>query len=155
MLDRADAILKLALAAAALIVCSGVGYYYGLFLPQQAAAAAQQQAVDQREKAEASKAAADQKAKARQEAEDTYNACLSAAQIDYSNRWDNSCKTNHDRMLKLKSECLQTMSADFCQSYDVPPDHDCTLPNAVSDSYDASLQQSKQLCLDTFKEAQR
>lgn len=149
MLDRADAIFKLALAAAAIIMATAVGYYYGIFLPAQASAAAQQLADTKRsEQAVAQKAEAKRAADA-DNAKQQFDICMSAAQFDYDSRWRGSCKTIHDKQLLARNNCYaQGGDTSYCANYAVSDARACDLPSVTAQSYDLGLQNAKRLCVD-------
>lgn len=149
MLDRADAILKLALAVAAITVAAALGYYYGIFLPAQASAAAQLAAdAKKTEREQAEKADSKRQANA-DNAKQQYDLCLAAAQSDYNSRWESSCKTIHDRQLQARNDCYAgSGDTSYCSSYVVTPARECTLPSMTADNYDKGLQSDKRLCFD-------
>lgn len=153
MLDRADAILKLALAVAALTVGFAVGYYYALFLPDQAQRSADRAASVEKEKREEATKAENNRRQSATMAKADLDSCLAGAQLDYSLRWESSCKSQHDRQAKAKADCYSSSWQANCEAYEVQSAKDCTLPSNTASSYDAGLQSAKQLCLDKFKVA--
>lgn len=150
MLEKADEVLKLALAAAALLIGASVAYYYAIFLPDQANAQAERVA-----EAERTKRQADEKAEARKidearTAKSTYDQCLAFAQSNYSDRWDASCKRINKSDLERKSEC-ESNGYGYCDSIKITPANDCSLPNALANDYDNRLEEANKLCLEEFK----
>lgn len=121
MLDRADGVLKLAVAVAALMIGCAVGYYYVIFLPSQAAASIQRDA-----------AAANAKIAAQLALKEEYNECMAHAFNIYEDRWQLGCKREHDRNPKIKIE-------------------GCALPAVMANAYDKSLKEDYRQCLDAFK----
>lgn len=152
MLDRADAILKLALALAALFLGGGVGYYYGVFLPEQGAKT-------QEERVEAAKAELSLKRRLDEQrtanataAKVTYDVCLASSQQDYASRWESSCGTQNQADLKARRGCVaQGYDEQYCASYIVRPASDCTLPGGTAATYDGALQKAKELCIEEYK----
>lgn len=148
MLDRADAIFKLALAAAAVIMAAAVGYYYGIFLPAQAASAAQQLAEAKRSEQLAAENLEEKRTADLQTARQQLGVCLASAQSDYNARWQSSCKTIHDRQLVARNNCFASGGdTSYCASYQVSDARECSLPTGTAESYDLSLQNAKQLCM--------
>ena len=123
MLDRADAILKLALAVAALMIGCAFGYYYAIFLPSQAAASL--------ERASAFESA---KVVAATVEKESYRQCLAAAYSTYSENWDAQCKLERETNPKI-------------------PEKECSLSNAQAETQNSRLKDEKRLCLDAFKAA--
>lgn len=152
MFDRADAILKLSLAIAVLCLGFGVGYYYGIFLPQQAEVVAKRTIDLEKSRIEREKQLNDQKLVKENEARSKYEICESAATFDYTNRWNTSCIRQHDADLTTKRNCLSNGSdASYCTSITVRPANNCSLPSSEAVSYDQGLKEAKQLCLDELK----
>jgi hypothetical protein len=155
MLDRADAILKLAAAFAVLCLGLGVGYYYGIALPAQASAAAARIDSDRLAKQEQAREEREAKKAALSEVKQAYEDCLSDAFTNYNTRWNKSCRGLHDADLAAKKNCNSEVLGDsYCDSIKVRPANDCQLPSATADSYDEDHQQAKQMCLDQMKAAQ-
>jgi len=149
MLNRADEILKLALAAAALLIAGSIGYYYAVFLPGQAIESAKQIADTERAKREQTDKIEAKKSADAANAKNEYELCLGNAQANYDSRWQNSCKSIHDRAQKSKADCLaQYGPYSYCSGIEVPPARDCSLPNQVSQNYDHGLENDKRLCFE-------
>jgi hypothetical protein len=149
----ADDILKLSLAAAALAGGLSVAYHYAVYIPARdelVDASKQTQAQQQKTDAAAAFTVEQATSKNRRTA---YRVCLSAAQFDYSNRWNGSCKTRSEQADRSRSVCVSggTDAALCLQYYPALPTADCELPTVVFSSYDADLKASKQKCMDEAK----
>lgn len=155
MLDRADAIFKLALAFAAVCLGLGIGYYYGIFLPGQITANSERTASLDRERAERERDALSKKSAANLAAKEKYDTCIADAAADYTARWNATCRTFHNAEIKRKASCLeQGLDADYCASFVAHPATDCQLSAQTAESYDEGHQRAKQLCLDEMKVTQ-
>ncbi|MDE8651718.1 hypothetical protein [Novosphingobium album (ex Liu et al. 2023)] len=156
MLDRADAILKLALALAALFLGGGVGYYYGVFLPMHTAREAERVHAAEQAQLDKQKEADDKKAAAVKDARTEYNDCLSFAQLGYTSRWNSTCRSLHDAEQKNYDACVSSgYSTDYCATtYPVRPAKDCSLPDDTASDYDDSLKSDKDLCLQKLRASQ-
>ena len=151
MLDRADAILKLVLAGAAIVMASAVGYYYGIFMPAQAVAAAQQVAEAKRSEQVLAQKTEAKRASEANNAKQQFNICVASAQSDYNSRWQSSCKSIHDRQLLARNNCYdQGGNAFYCANYTVTDARECSLPSDTAQSYDLGLQNAKRLCMDNM-----
>lgn len=153
MLEKSQEYLRLAVAAAALLIGLSIAYHYVVYIPEKDRAKdaqAASKAADEMLRAEKEQASAE---KASLERRTNYRICLSNAQENYSNRWDSSCKSRSDLAEKNRADCLaRGIDASYCQtSYPPFPAANCSLPNNVSDDYDAMLREEKQLCLDEAK----
>jgi hypothetical protein len=129
-----DAFLKVSIAASCLVAASGLGYYYGIHLPQrelrldddrraaearqEAARVAQQERLEQeKEKAVADAEAerlilAAEKEAGRRAAEARrvssirrYESCLDVASSNYNGDWDSACKLRADQARIRLKEC--------------------------------------------------
>lgn len=152
MLDRADAILKLALAVAAICLGCGVGYYYAVFLPSQAAAADQRVAAAEKVKAEVERHSIEAKSAAELAAKNIYQICVGAANIDYSSRWNTSCGSQHEADVKAKQNCnAQGLSEQYCGTFVVRPATSCALPSITAEAYESTVKEAKRICLEALK----
>ena len=150
MLDKSQEYLRLALAAAAVLIGASVAYHYVVYIPardqahkmdEDSKSSAETEKLQKKEAAN-SKAALDRRT--------NYRICLSSAQINYDSRWADSCKTRSQAAEKNLSDCTSKgFEEAYCRtSYPPFPATDCSLPNSVSDDYDAMLQEDKKRCLD-------
>jgi hypothetical protein len=149
MLEKSQDILRISLAAAALLVGGSVAYHYAIYIPEkdqeaQEAAAAQEAADERRQQA-----LADAAQKTAQEKRTAYKVCVSNAFADYHSRWESNCKSNSDDAAASRSNCLaRGFSADYCAaSFPAISPTDCRLPNAVANEYDEQLKDDKARCL--------
>ena len=150
MLEKSQEYLRLALAAAAILVGLSIAYHYVIYIPEKDRA--------QKLQAEAkvvtetrllqTKQVAD--AKAALDRRTSYRVCLSAAQADYSARWDASCKVRSVAADKSRAQCIQNgIGEESCLGYyPAIPAADCTLARSLSENYDAMLREDKKRCLD-------
>lgn len=150
MLEKADEVLKLALAVAALLIGASVAYYYAIFLPNQANAQQQRATETERSKREANEKAEARKLDAARSAKSAYDQCLAFSQSNYSDRWAASCKRINKSDLERKSEC-EANGGGYCDAIKITPANDCSLPSAVANDYDNSLEEANKLCLEEFK----
>ncbi len=150
MLDKSQEYLRFALAAAAILIGLSVAYHYVIYIPEKDQAqkiAMESKSLVETEKLQ-KKEAADSKAAL--ERRTNYRICLSSAQANYDSRWAASCKTRSQAAEKSLSDCISKgFDEAYCRtSYPPFPANDCSLPNSLSDDYDASLQEDKKRCLD-------
>ena len=154
MLDKADAIFKLALAFAAVAIGGAVAYYYALFLPQQA-----QQSADRELAAETAKHQNEvreslEKSKTAKEAKEKYDLCVSFAYSDYNSRWAKTCTRLNKADVARRDQCLNNgYNEAYCSTISVTPAKECSLPNELADDYEKSHEDDKKLCLEEFKAA--
>jgi hypothetical protein len=95
MLDDADKFLKIAVGLGVLAAGAGLGYHYGVYLPE---IEREKMAALEKERAATATANAARKQK--------YNACLVDAWEIYSSNWDENCKS-----LGRKKDCKLPTSA--------------------------------------------
>lgn len=130
MLEGADKFLKIAVGLGILSAGVGVGYHYGIYIPEmerekisreeQKIARAQQVEKDRENRLLAQK----------QEAKDNYRYCISAAENIYSGDWDGNCKISG---VNNKGK-------------------NCTLPSSLAETLSKRLDERKNRCLEIFKE---
>ena len=150
---NSDDILKLSLAAAVLAGGLSVAYHYAVYIPahdQQVEATKQSQAQKQQTRLAAVATAEIAQAKDRQTA---YRVCLSDAQMNYSNRWNGSCKIKSEQADRSRNFCTSggTDAALCLQYFPTLPVASCELAGTLADDYDAALKASKQRCLEEAK----
>ena len=152
MLEKADGVLKLALAVTALLVGVSVAYYYAIFLPNQALAKEQRIAEQERLKREADEKAEARKSDAARSAKSTYDQCLANSQSNYFDRWEASCKRLNKADLDRKSDC-EANGYGYCAAIKITPASECALPSALAEDYDNRREEANKLCLEEFKAA--
>lgn len=152
MLEKADEVLKLALAAAALLVGVSVAYYYGIFLPEKARTEEQRLVEADKAKQEAAVKQAKKQETASRDAKVAYDKCLLSASQDYSSRWNKTCIRLNKEDVARKAQCAANGYYN-CDQILVTPANGCSLPNELADDYDKSLDEEKKLCLEEFKAA--
>lgn len=149
MLEKSQEYLRLAMAAAALLVGMSVAYHYVIYVPQKDRA--HQLSLETKVAAEAEQLKEQKTAseKAALERRANYRICISNVLQAYDARWTSSCKTRSELAEKNRSDCLSRgISEDYCRSsYPPLPSTDCTLPNALGDDYDDALKEDKNRCL--------
>ena len=153
MLDRADAIFKLAMSFAALCLGVGIGYYYGLFLPAQATATAERIAAKEEAQKITQRSQENKRSEMAEAAQTTYDVCIADASASYSSRWDSTCRRMRADDEKRRQNCV-AQGYGGCDSITVRPASDCSLHSDTADDYDAAHQASKRLCLDEMKAKQ-
>lgn len=154
MAIRVDTVLKLSLAAGALLAGAGVGYYFGIFLPAQAIHETLNTGTERQVEA-ADNTAALERARAaelrRQEAErQRYQVCLSTAQGTYQSRWSAACRAQRTRQQAAFEDCADDFfsSRESCaRKFPVEPEHGCALPLALSNRLAADRDAARTQCL--------
>jgi hypothetical protein len=154
MASRVDTVLKLSLAAGALLAGSGVGYYYGVFLPAQAIHETLDQGTrhqDQTTDRDAERERAQQaEAQAREAAQQRYQACVGTADTTYSARWTAACRTQHAQQQAAYDDCADDLfsTREGCaRKYPVEPEHGCALPLSVSNRLVSDRDAARAQCL--------
>ena len=153
MVEKSQEYLRLALAAAVILIGLSVAYHYVIYVPEkdrQLELAAESKAQAATLQAISSKAEED---KAAQNRRANYRVCVSNAFSDYHSRWNSTCKRLADAADHDRSACLQGGGSEgTCRSsYPARPAADCALPNQMSDTYGASLKDDQQQCLNEAK----
>ncbi|MET1754112.1 hypothetical protein ABVV53_01325 [Novosphingobium sp. RD2P27] len=153
-----DTMLKLSLAAGALLAGAGVGYYYGIFLPaesiHQTLDAGQQQeaaASDRRAAFERARAA---ETKRREAARQHYETCLAAADTAYQARWTSGCRTQHVRQRAAFEDCADDWfrSRKSCaREFPVEPERGCVLPAPIGNRFALERDAARAQCLGGFQ----
>lgn len=152
MLEKANEILKLAIAAAVLMIGASIAYYYAVYLPEKASAEAQRLVEADRQKREADQKTEAKKADAARNAKTAYDQCLLFAQSNYESRWNSSCKQLNKADIERKKQC--EFNGYFgCSQIKITPASDCSLPMELIDDYDKGLDEERKLCLEVFKAA--
>ena len=152
---NADAVLKLAIAAAILTIALSVGYYFVVYIPRrdadnQARAAAAQSAQAAQQAQQAAQAQQNQTAR-----RDAYNSCVADASAAYSANWDSSCRTQSDERSSQYRSCASGgfYNVQQCLNmYPALPASNCTLPAAVGNRWDQLLKTDKDKCLEVAKD---
>ncbi|MEW9854870.1 hypothetical protein [Novosphingobium sp. M1R2S20] len=154
MAMNVNAVLKLSIAAGALLAGAGVGYYYGIFLPaesihrtleagqeRQAAAADQRAALERARMLETRR---------REAAQQRYEVCLAAAETAYRSRWTSGCRTQHIRQRAAYEDCADDWfrTRDACRrDFPVEPERGCALPALISSRLAAARDSARTQCL--------
>ena len=152
----ADAVLKLSLAAAAIVAGSGVGYYYGIFLPDQAREAQARVSAATAAEAEAQQKAVRDRVRAEQGRQQAYQDCVSMAELDYRNRWNTSCRAQRNRDEAALADCQDDLfrtDAGCAADHPLHATRECELPGDAAATYAQDLDRAKAVCLQTFQSA--
>lgn len=153
MLEKSQEYLRLALAAAAILIGLSVAYHYVIYIPEKDRARdleirskADHDALQLKERQAAdSKLAMDRRT--------NYRICLSNAQEDYHQRWEASCRVRSGAADKSRSQCIANgLTESYCgNSYPPLAASHCELPQSVSENYDSMLKEDRKRCLDEAK----
>ncbi|PLK27103.1 hypothetical protein [Novosphingobium sp. TH158] len=150
MIEKADQLLKLALAVAALLIGVSVSYYYAIFLPQVAQTKLDRERSAELARATSESTAAMAKEKRLSDAKAKYNACLADAFENYQSRWQKTCRRLNGEDLEKKRRCMDG-GGYYCDSIKITPATNCSLPNDLGDDYDTGHENDKKMCLEEFK----
>jgi hypothetical protein len=153
MVEKSQEYLRLAIAAAVLLIGLSVAYHYVIYIPKRD----HEKELDAQAKADADakllQAKDDAYKKLAQDRQTSYKICLSNAQANYDQRWNGSCKTLSDEADKNRTQCVKSGGTEEgCEnSFPFRPANGCELPSAMSSTYDAGLKDSQDRCLDEAK----
>jgi hypothetical protein len=139
---------KATIAVAALMAGGGVGYYFGIYLPERDRAAAQERrAAEQAAKEERESAAATQAREAtiRQR---KVSGCLAIADFNYSASWESNCEGQAKENRSQYADCIgQGLGKSFCHSLHGDfQTSGCSLPQSLARSLEAERDRAKDLC---------
>jgi len=158
MLERADPILKLCLAFAALFAGAGVGYYHGIYLPAQDVRR-QRLEMTERQAHEAEQAhALAERARRVQAAQNDYAQCVGYAEAIYKQRWGQACQSMHDADQSAFEDCADDLfsTRDGCLAkHPIRPAQDCALPTQTAQSLSDAREQRKGECAGALEAAQK
>jgi hypothetical protein len=150
----ADTVLKLGLAAGALLAGAGVGYYFGVFLPAQAIretmgseTAQHTAAIDRSADLERERRAETQR---REAARARYQACVGSADTAYQARWTSACRAQHARQEAAFEDCADDLfsTQEGCaRKFPVEPERGCALPLSISNRLVADRDAARSQCL--------
>jgi hypothetical protein len=122
MVLDADKFLKVAVGLGVLTAGLGVGYHYGIYLPQSERLKIERSEEVARERQQAA-------SNSERERKDRYNSCLAQAEKDHYEAWAADCKGNG---IGNKGP-------------------NCALPKYNADSWDRIRKEDKERCLSEFK----
>lgn len=161
MANTIDSFLKISIAASVLIASASISYYYLRYLPERDAQIERDQKLEKARaeyarQAELSRLAAEKKADAEKQSaardaiQGRYQACLAAAETNYSLAWSGQCKHVADTAQKSRSDCLsKTTEKSTCDliypKVDFNPD--CSLNRVSGNDLNDQLQRSRERCL--------
>ena len=156
-----NALLKLSIIASLLIGSSGVGYYYGVYLPRRDAQLDEERAQEKaraaaEKRARQEKVAAEQKeteqrqSAAKAGAEARYQTCVKAAAASHDASWATECKRLADKAKADHTECLNKskLSPGYCDAAYRNRDGsaNCTLPQKIATALDGDLNDARNRC---------
>lgn len=145
-----NTVLKLSLAAAALMAGAGVGYYYGIHLPAQDLRR-QTREMNERQAREAQQARALAERARREEAAQTeYADCVNFSELAYRQRWTQSCQSLHDADQSAFEDCaddLFSTERGCLAKRPIRPARDCALPAGMAQALTEAREQRKAQCL--------
>lgn len=154
MLKHAGAILKLALALAALIAGAGVGYYYAIFLPGHHERLAERETATAQARSGADIEAREDEARRRraraEAARVEYQDCLNFAKLSYKQRWTASCRAMHAADVAAYDDCADDLfsTEEACRErHPIRPERGCALPSRIADRLSGDRDRRKQECL--------
>jgi hypothetical protein len=130
MLDGADRFLKIAVGLGILSAGVGVGYHYGIYIPEmeREKISREEQRIAKTQQAERDKQ--NRLIAQKQEAKSNYSSCISASEDVYDGEWIDNCKING---VNNKGK-------------------NCTLPSALADTLSKRMIERKNRCLEILKE---
>lgn len=158
MLKHADPILKLSLAAAALLGGAGVGYYYGIYLPAQDIHRQTEEMTQRQSKAQAESKALADRARREAAAQSEYQDCTNFAELSYKQRWTQSCQSLHDADQAVFEDCaddLFSTQSGCMAKHPIRPARDCALPSQTAQALSAARDQRNAQCLGQLQTAQQ
>jgi hypothetical protein len=154
MTTRVDTVLKLSLAAGALLAGAGVGYYFGVFLPAQAihetldkGTRHEAATVDGNVDLERERLAETQR---RDAAQQRYEGCVATANLAYQNHWSAGCRAQHARQQAAYDDCADDLfsTREGCaRKYPVEPERGCALPMQISSRLVSDRDAARAQCL--------
>ncbi|MEJ2409758.1 MAG: hypothetical protein P8Y48_10595 [Novosphingobium sp.] len=150
MSRHADTILKLSLALGALLAGSGVGFYYGIYLPSQDLRHQTEAMTEKQAVANRRTQALVEQAKRVQAAQVAYDDCVNFAELSYKQRWTRSCQSLHDADQAAYEDCADDWfsTESGCRAkHPVRPVRDCVLPGQVAQDIAGARDKRKAECL--------
>lgn len=158
MLRHSDAILKIALALAALLAGGGVGFYYGIYLPAQDTRRQAHELAERQAALAAQRLALAEQAKRAEAAQAEFDDCVAFAEQSYAQRWAQSCQSLHDADRAAFEDCaddLFSTESGCLAKYPVRPARDCALPAAMARELTQAREGRKAECTARFEASQR
>jgi len=153
MAVSADTVLKLSLAAGALMAGAGAGYYYAFFLPAQAIHETmdgeQRRAVIVDRERVLERARVDEERR-REAAQQRYRSCVSDADLAYQGRWTAACRAQHARQQAAFDDCADDWfrtRKGCAREFPVEPPRGCALPEGIGARLASTRDAAKAQCL--------
>ncbi|MHA3099344.1 hypothetical protein [Acinetobacter brisouii] len=156
-------VLSIGLVVAALLASAGIFYYYVIFVP-----ALEQQKLDLekqklKEKQEVELQAQKKKEQQAEQRSQSYQTCLSNAEMLYTQNWSSSCQKLSERNQVSLDNCLNDpsiqnnpyMGRSYCQKMygNTEFDANCTLPNTVAENIERLRTEEKATCMAQAQQA--
>jgi hypothetical protein len=162
---KADAFLKVSIAVSILVASVSVGYYYLAYLPNRDLQAdnlrrQEQIRAELAKKSDEARAAAalqlQQRIEAQRQSETQaqYQACVAGAEENYSRSWAAACKRANEQSIKARASCdTSIVGKSLCDSSNPirDPSPNCTLYGNTGGSLNATLEKSRNRCLEESK----
>mgnify|MGYP000020504610 CR=1 FL=1 len=158
MIKHADAILKLCLAAGALMGGAGVGFYYGIYLPSQDIHQQSQAMAERQENAVHQTDALAQQARREKAAQTAFEDCVSRAQLTYKNHWSAACRAQHAADVAEFEDCADNFFAteSGCRrKHPIRPERGCALTTQLADRLVEERREARRECQVDLEEARR
>lgn len=156
MIKHADAILKLSLAAAALMGGGGVGFYYGIYLPSQDIREQSEAMVKHQAAAREQTDALAKQAQRARAAQDAFDDCVSSAQLTYKNHWTAACRAQHTADVAAYEDCADdffSTEAGCRRKHPIRPERDCALTTQLADRLVEERRSAREQCNATLQAA--
>ena len=157
MSQRADSVLKYALALAALMAGGGVGFYYGIYLPSQDIRRQSEDMARRHVEAKANSDALAERARREQAAQTAYEDCTSTADLAYKNHWTAVCRAQNAADVAEYEDCADDLFStdEGCrEKHPIRPERDCALSPQAADRLVEERNTARQQCLGTLRAAQ-
>ncbi|MCJ2182265.1 hypothetical protein MTR62_06060 [Novosphingobium sp. 1949] len=158
MLKHADALLKLALALAALLAGGGVGFYYGIYLPAQDVRSRSEELVRQQSQAREQTDQLAARARREEAAQTVFQDCVSTADLTYKSHWTAACRAQHDADVAAYEDCADdffSTEAGCHRKHPIRPERDCALTTQLAERLVAERQGARQQCQAALQAAQQ
>ena len=166
MAGKIDAFLKISVAISVLAASSGVGYYFGYYLPRRDARIEEEQRAEKKRSETDQRAAQDRaiavqresearQAYARAQAQARYDQCNLMARRNYSANWAGSCKSELERARASYTTCLRFSTKETCDATWTKEltqsATECSLPADTAQRWENARNQALQLCLEEHR----
>ncbi|MBT0668919.1 hypothetical protein HT136_11125 [Novosphingobium profundi] len=158
MVKHADAILKLSLAAAALMAGAGVGFYYGIYLPAQDIRAQSQAMTEHVDVVRQQSDALAEKARREKIAQNAYADCVSGAELTYKNHWTAACRAQSAADEAAYEDCADdwfSTEAGCRRKHPIRPERGCALTTRMAERLVEERRDARRQCDAALQAAQQ